>query len=184
MLFRIFSLLLAAAVFYVFSFFTVMSATTPDLEVRLQSPSIPATFAPPIPLTIQLSVHNKGESPVTVLRWGSPLDERASVLGLFEIRDAESEEVVALNTVKFARQLPPPTEDFVEIAPGGEVDAEVKIPLVPLEQGKKYTVKAKGCWQAVWQQPLGDVPQENLDKLSGSFRGEYSSKEVPVEVEG
>ncbi|KAL5049364.1 hypothetical protein BDW71DRAFT_204629 [Aspergillus fruticulosus] len=183
MLFRIVSFLLATSVFYIFSFSTIMSTPTPNLEVQLQASSIPATFTPPIPLAIQLSVVNNGGSPVTVLKWGSPLDERANILGLFEIRDAESDEVVAINTVKFARQLPPPREDFVEIPPGAKVDAEVKIPLVPLEQGKKYTVEAKGWWQAVWEQPLDDVPRENLEKLAGAWRGEYSSEAVPVEVE-
>ncbi|KAL6235494.1 hypothetical protein BDW75DRAFT_250804 [Aspergillus navahoensis] len=184
MLFRILSFLVAASVFYIFSFSTIMSTPTPKLEVRMQAPSIPAAFSSPIPLTIQLSVRNNGESPATVLKWGSPLDERANVLGLFEIRDAESDEVVAVNTVKFARQLPPPKEDFVEISPGGEVDAEVKIPLVPLEQGKKYTVQAKGWWQAVWEQALDDVPRKNLEELAGALRGGYSSGVVPIKVDG
>ncbi|KAL4752196.1 hypothetical protein BDW72DRAFT_73557 [Aspergillus terricola var. indicus] len=184
MLCRFFAFLFAASVFYILSFSTIMSTPTPNLEVRLQSPSVPATFTPPIPFTIPVSVQNKGESPATVLKWGSPLDERANVLGIFEIRDAESNEVVEITTVKFARQLPPSKEDFVEIPPGGKIDAEVKIPLVPLEQGKKYTVQAKGWWQAVWEQPLGDVPPDNLEKLAGALRGEYVSEAVPVEVDG
>ncbi|KAL4999441.1 hypothetical protein BDV10DRAFT_184333 [Aspergillus recurvatus] len=184
MLFCILSFLLATSGFYIFSFSTIMSTPTQNLEIRLRSPSIPATFTPPIALTIPLSVSNNGESPVTVLKWGSPLDERANVLGLFEVRDAESDAVVPIHTVKFARQLPPPTEDFVEISPGGKVNAEVKIPLVPLDQEKEYTVTAKGWWQAVWEQPLDDVPRENLEKLAGALRGQYSSEAVPVKVEG
>jgi hypothetical protein len=183
MLCRVFAFLLAASVFYMLSFSTIMSTPTPNLEVRLQSPSVPATFTPPIPLTIHVSVQNKGESPATVLKWGSPLDGRANVLGIFEIFDTENDKVVEITTVKFARQLPPSMEDFVEIPPGGKTDAEVKIPLVPLEQGKKYTIQAKGWWQAVWEQPLGDVPRENLEKLAGALRGEYVSEAVPVEVD-
>ncbi|KAL4758785.1 uncharacterized protein BDW70DRAFT_152217 [Aspergillus foveolatus] len=169
MLCRVFAFLLAASVFYVLSFSTIMSTPTPNLEVRLQPPSV--------------SVQSKGESPATVLKWGSPLDGRANVLGIFEILDTENDKVVEITTVKFARQLPPPVEDFVEIPPGGKIDAEVKIPLVPLEQGKKYTIQAKGWWQAVWEQPLGDVPRENLEKLEGALRGEYVSEAVPVEVD-
>ncbi|KAL4819898.1 hypothetical protein BDW67DRAFT_173166 [Aspergillus spinulosporus] len=169
MLCRVFAFLLATSVFYILSFSTIMSTPTSNLEVRLQCPSV--------------SVQNKGESPATVLKWGSPLDERANVLGIFEILDTENDKVVEITTVKFARQLPPPKEDFVEIPPGGKIDAEVKIPLVPLEEGRKYTVQAKGWWQAVWEQPMGDVPRENLEKLAGALRGEYVSEVVPVEVD-
>ncbi|KAL4926143.1 uncharacterized protein BDV17DRAFT_293765 [Aspergillus undulatus] len=153
------------------------------LEVRVKSPSIPASFSPPIPLSVQVSVLNNAESPVTVLAWGAVLDPRANVLGPFEIRDADTDEFVTLNTIKFARQLPPPREDFVEIASGGSVDAEITIPLVPLVEGHRYTIQAKGWWQAIWEKALDDVPADDLLRLTGAERGSFESEVVPITVE-
>ncbi|RDW92745.1 uncharacterized protein DSM5745_00067 [Aspergillus mulundensis] len=180
---RIFSLLTGLAVFALFSFKAIMSSSPPNLEITLSSPSIPPSFSDPLTLTFDVSVTNQGGSPATVLKWGSPLDERANVLGVFEIRDVESDEIVPLNSIKFNRQLPPPKEDFVEIASGGSVTAAVTIPLVPLVGGRSYTLKAKGWWQAVWERSLDDVPESDLDQLKGALRGEFVSEAVPV-VEG
>ncbi|KAL4899948.1 hypothetical protein BDW74DRAFT_162748 [Aspergillus multicolor] len=181
---RIFSLLTGVVVFVIFSLKAIMSSSNPPLEITLASPSIPSSFSDPITLKFQATVTNEADSPATVLKWGSPLDERANVLGVFEIRDVESDEVIPLNTIKFARQLPPPKEDFVEIQPGESVEASVTIPLVPLVEGRRYTIRAKGWWQAVWESRIGDIPDDDLDKLANALRGEFSSEAVAVEVEG
>ncbi|KAL4915667.1 hypothetical protein BDW62DRAFT_188048 [Aspergillus aurantiobrunneus] len=168
----------------VFSFLTTMSTecTSPKLAVRLNHPSIPASFSPPVAVSIQLSVLNNAESPTTLLNWGTPLDSRANVLGVFEIRDSDSDEIVTLDTIKFARKLPPPKEDFIQIPPGGAVEAEVILPRVPLLEGHRYSIQAKGWWQAVWEKPLEDVPTDDLEKLTGAERGEFQSEVVPVHV--
>ncbi|KAL4805115.1 hypothetical protein BDV18DRAFT_25119 [Aspergillus unguis] len=155
---------------------------SPNLEIRLQSPSVPPSFSPPIALSIKLSVVNRAESPATVLTWNSPLDPKANILIPFEIRNTDTDEVVQLDTIKFARQLPPPKEDFSQIPPGGEVHAEVTLPIVPLYTGQKYTIRAKGWWQAVWESPIEDVPDYDLKRLAGALRGEFESEAVPIEV--
>ncbi|BCS25153.1 uncharacterized protein APUU_41597S [Aspergillus puulaauensis] len=157
-------------------------SASPPLEVRVVPPSIPASFTPPVAVSIQLSVLNHAESPVTVLNWGSPLDPRANILGVFEIRDSDSDELVTIDTVKFTRKLPPPREDFVQIPTGGTIDTEVTLPRVPLVEGHRYTVQARGWWQAVWEKPLQDVPADDLEKLTGAKRGEFRSEAVPITV--
>jgi hypothetical protein len=165
--------------------FATMSDTppTPKLTVRLHSPSIPDSFEGPVAVSVTASVTNNAESTVTLLNWGSPLDPRANILGVFEIRDADSNEAAVLDEIKFRRVLPAPREDFVEIAAGDSVEVKVTIPRAPLEQGKRYTVRAKGWWQAVWEAALQDVPPEDLNELTGALRGEFASEPVPIETE-
>lgn len=178
---RLLSLLVALSALYLFSTMSTDSAS-PALEVRVVPPSIPASSTPPVAVPIQLSVLNHAESPVTVLNWGSPLDPRANILGVFEIRDSNSDELVTIDTVKFTRKLPPPREDFVQIPTGGTIDTEVTLPRVPLVEGHHYTVQARGWWQAVWEKPLQDVPADDLEKLTGAKRGEFRSEAVPITV--
>ncbi|KAL2864996.1 uncharacterized protein BJX67DRAFT_383217 [Aspergillus lucknowensis] len=179
-------LLAGGALFHLASLASMSSeASSPKLEVRLKSASIPASFdAPTVSVAIQVAVHNHAASPVTLLSWGSPLDPRANLLGVFEIRDAATGEAVALDTVKFARKLPPPAEDFVEIPPGEAAEVEVTLPRVPLVEGRPYAIQAKGWWQAVWEQPLGDVPAGDREKLAGALRGSFESSAVEIRSRG
>ncbi|KAI9373490.1 hypothetical protein BJX61DRAFT_502336 [Aspergillus egyptiacus] len=157
----------------------------PPLEVRVKTASIipPPPSTPPITaVAVQVSVHNKADTPVTLLNWGSPLDPMAKALGVFEIRDADTNEPVALNTIKVGRKLPPSREDFVEIPAGGALDADVTIPMVPLVEGRRYMIQAKGWWQAVWETGFANVASEDLEKMTNALRGEVESEPVPVQV--
>lgn len=154
-----------------------------NLQVCLNPPSLeaPSSFSPPVAVPIHLAVLNHAETPTTFLTWNTPLDPRANILGVFEIRDADADQVLVLDTVKFARNLPPPREDFVTIPPGGKVDADVTLPRVPLVQGRQYTIQAKGWWQAVWEKGVEDIPQDELNSLSGDLnRGLFESEAVPI----
>ncbi|KAL4936582.1 hypothetical protein BDV06DRAFT_204743 [Aspergillus oleicola] len=182
MLSRVLSVLFAGSLFYLFTTMATESTSTPALEVRVKSPSIPDSFTPPIPLSIQVTVANNAESPVTFLNWGSVLDLKAGILGVFELRDADTNDVVTLNSIKFARQLPPPLEDFVQIPAGETIDTEVTIPLVPLTEGRRYTIQAKGRWHAVWEKSLDDIPADDLQRLTGAERGTFESEVVPIDV--
>jgi hypothetical protein len=186
-MFRLFTrplILFSLGLFAIYHFATMSNAPpTPKLTVRLHSPSIPAAFESPVAVSVTASVTNAAESPVTLLNWGSPLDPRANILGVFEIRDAETEEPVMIDEIKFRRVLPAPREDFVEIAPGASAEVKVTIPRAPLDQGKHYTIRAKGWWQAVWEAPLQDVPPEDLNELTGALRGEFASDPVPIETD-
>ncbi len=169
---RLLSLLVGLSAFYLFS------AMSTDSASASASPALEVT--PPVAVSIQLSVLNHAESTATVLNWGSPLDPRANILGVFEIRDSDSDELVTIDTVKLSRKLPPPREDFIQIPTGGAIDTEVTLPRVPLVEGHHYTVQAKGWWQAVWEQPLQDVPADDLEKLTGAKRGDFRSDAVPI----
>ncbi|KAL4948500.1 hypothetical protein BDW69DRAFT_176366 [Aspergillus filifer] len=183
MLSRILSILFAGALLYLYSTMATESTSVPALEVRVKPPTIPASFTPPIPLSVQVTVANNADSPITLLSWGSILDPKAGVLGVFEIRDADTDEVVALDSIKFARQLPPPLNDFVQISASETLETEIKVPLVPLAEGRPYTIQAKGRWQAVWNKALEEVPGDDLARLTGAKRGEFLSDTVPINVE-
>ncbi|KAL3491032.1 hypothetical protein BJX62DRAFT_206044 [Aspergillus germanicus] len=179
------SLILFSLGLFAINHFATMSDAppTPKLTVRLHSPSIPASFEGPVAVSVTASVTNNAESTVTLLNWGSPLDPRANILGVFEIRNADSDEPVSLDEIKFRRVLPAPREDFVQIPAGNSVEVKVTIPRAPLEQGKRYTFRARGWWQAVWEASLQDVPPEDLKELTGALRGEFVSDSVPIETE-
>ncbi|KAL4967144.1 uncharacterized protein BDV14DRAFT_170115 [Aspergillus stella-maris] len=183
MLLRVLSILFAGVLFYLLSTMATESTSVPALEVQVKSPTIPASFTPPIPLSVQVTVANNADAPVTLLHWGSILDPKAGILGVFEIRNADTDEVVTLDSIKFARQLPPPLEDFVQIPAGKTIDTEIKVPLVPLAEGKRYTIQAKGRWQAIWNKVLEEVPGDDLAKLTGAERGDFLSNVVPISFE-
>ncbi|KAL2852090.1 hypothetical protein BJY01DRAFT_208468 [Aspergillus pseudoustus] len=159
-------------------------SSSPQLCVQLHSPFIPASnsFDAPVPVFVKASVSNTAKSPLTLLKWGSPLDPRANILGVFTIIDTETHEPVTIDEIKFRRILPPPLEDFVQIAPGEDVEVSVTIPRAPLVAGRRYTIQAKGWWQAVWEVPLVDVPIRDLEELTGALRGEFKSNIVSIET--
>ncbi|KAJ0418784.1 hypothetical protein BJY00DRAFT_287361 [Aspergillus carlsbadensis] len=176
--------LFSVGLFCIYHFASMSDAPPiPKLTVRLHSPSIPASFDGPVAVSVTASVTNTAEAPVTLLNWGSPLDPRANILGVFEIRDADSDEPVALDEIRFRRVLPAPREDFAQIPAGDSIEVKVTIPHAPLIQGHRYTIRAKGWWQAVWEAPLQDVPPEDLKELTGALRGEFVSVPVPIETE-
>ncbi|KKK20435.1 hypothetical protein P175DRAFT_0532640 [Aspergillus ochraceoroseus IBT 24754] len=157
------------------------SSSFPSIEVQLNLPTLSAAFSSPIAVPVRVSVRNTGKTCLTVLRWGSPLDPHANILGLFEIRHAESGEPVTLDTIKLSRKLPPSAKELVEIPPSSSVVVEVTLPRVPLVEGHRYTIQAKGRWHAIWAQRLSAVTPQHLENLSTAKRGEFSSPAVPIQ---
>lgn len=148
-----------------------------SLDVVL-SPLVLPFSQPTIP--IQVAIHNPSSTPVTVVHWNTPLDPHAGVLGVFQVRDATTDDVVPVDELKISRQLPPSADDLVEIPAGRSVEAVVNLPSGALVAGHEYMIQAKGIWHAVWETPREEVQGVRLEQFEDAKRGEFVSNEVSV----
>ncbi|CAG8070447.1 unnamed protein product [Penicillium salamii] len=156
------------------------------LQVTLASQA-PGIEAQAIALPITVSVHNTAEIPVTILRWNSPLDPQAGVLGVFEVSDTTDQRTIPIPRIMVSRKLPPSEEDLVEIKADETFDFVVKIPVSDLEEGHQYSVRAQGTWHAVWPTELANVTpsqlQDNGNVKGDSKRGDFCSNILSLNIE-
>lgn len=155
-----------------------------NLQVTLTPPSLPTPLASPASIPVHVAVRNNADYPVTVLTWGTPLDPRADILGVFSVRDHTNDDAsVPLTTIKINRRLPADHNDLVEIPANASIDRVVTLSHVPLVDGHEYAIQAEGVWHAVWQGGASDVTEAHLERLEGSSRGQFVSNKVDVKVE-
>ncbi|KAJ5788791.1 uncharacterized protein N7518_005802 [Penicillium psychrosexuale] len=158
-----------------------MSNLSLQVTVALQAPISEAqeSFA----LPIKVSVHNAADTPVTILRWGSPLDPQAGVLGVFQICDTTAQRKLPIPTIMVSRKLPASEDDLVEIQARHSLDVTVNLPILGLEKGHEYSVRAQGTWHAVWSTELSNVTTSQLRDNEGANRGDFLSNESSVNIE-
>lgn len=153
------------------------------LQVTLTSqlPTLQAHSSSTVP--IKVSVHNTGSDPVTFLKWGTPFDGHAAVSGIFEVCDTADGTVLPLDILKMSRKLPASADDLIEIAGGQQLDNIVELPGLDLQEGRGYSIVAKGIWHALWKGPLVDVTASQLKDFSGADRGEFRSNTEFVKIQ-
>ncbi|KAI9841965.1 MAG: hypothetical protein M1837_000285 [Sclerophora amabilis] len=133
------------------------------------------------PLELLVSVRNTADYDVTLLKWGSPLDPRAGVLGIFGARDkAAKDGVIFGDVVRFSRMMPPSRDDLVEIGSKDQVETRVNLSNMPLLSGREYEVEATGMWKGVWKSSLANITGAMLEDFEGASTGEYASNRVAV----
>ncbi|KAJ6104762.1 hypothetical protein N7523_011082 [Penicillium sp. IBT 18751x] len=154
-----------------------------SLQINLASQSLATEALSPPVVPITVSIYNPAESPITVLKWGSPIDARAGVLGVFDVCDTGSGEPIPLDIIKISRKLPPSLEDLVEISGGQTMHFTVNLPGAQFHKGHEYSVSAAGTWHAVWEQPRSDVTASQLTDLGSANRGEFHSNTAYVKLE-
>lgn len=130
------------------------------------------------PCEVKVTVQNTDDSEVTLLKWGNPLDSTASVTGVFEIRDLTANTAVNTDIIKFMRKMPPSPDDLAEIGPHSSTTTLVNFKMLKLTAGHKYSIRAKGWWQAVWQLPESEVVKEHLNSISGGLSGNFASNTI------
>ncbi|KAL1955651.1 hypothetical protein VTO42DRAFT_8196 [Malbranchea cinnamomea] len=164
------------------------SISTADIPLFIALQPINSELKPDEPCTLDIAVQNTdgNNSVLTFLTWDTPLDPHAGVLGVFEIHD-EDDPSVKINTqiIAIRRKLPPPPEDFVEIAAQQTLSARVMLDQVDLPAGRRYAIRAKGWWQAVWEATKEEVlaDAEKAEQLSGgAMSGVFVSESVIVSV--
>ncbi|KAJ5813219.1 hypothetical protein N7447_010242 [Penicillium robsamsonii] len=152
-----------------------------QVTLALQAPILEAQE--PFALPIKVSVHNAADSPVTILRWNTPLDPQAGVLGVFEICDATDQRKLPIPTIMVSRKLPASENDLVEIQARKTLDVTINLPIQGLEKGHEYSVRAQGTWHAVWPTELSNVTVSQLKDNTGASRGDFLSNESSVTIE-
>lgn len=153
------------------------------LHVTLASP-MPAIVAQlPFAIPVEVSIYNPAEHPVTFLKWGTPMDPRAGVLGVFTVCDTGSGETLAMETIKISRKLPASHDDLIEVSAGQTLEKAVYLPGLSLQKGHEYSVRAEGIWHAIWEKPLADVTTGHLEDLAEAKRGEFQSNSALFKVQ-
>ena len=153
-----------------------------SLQVTLAF-KIPIMEAQTLALPITVSVQNTADVPVTVLRWNTPLDPQAGVLGVFEVSDTTDQRTLDIPIIMVSRKLPASEEDLVEIRAHETVDVAVNLPVSGLEKGHQYSVRAQGTWHAVWPTELSNVTPSQLENNEGAKGGEFRSNDSFVRIE-
>jgi hypothetical protein len=154
-----------------------------SLQVTLTSqvPIIGAQQPPAIHITA--SVHNAADFPVTFLRWATPLDPQAGVLGIFEVRDIATHRTMPVPIIKISRKLPASRDDLVEILPRQTLQTTINLPTMTLDKGNEYSIRARGVWHAVWPSESVNVTTSQLEDIKGATRGEFLSNESHVRIQ-
>ncbi|KAF6844607.1 hypothetical protein CMUS01_00897 [Colletotrichum musicola] len=140
------------------------------------------------PPTLALSVTNDNTSPLTILRWGTPLDPMALQLGVLSVTPEGKDAPLELPTIALRRVMPPRDEDKVTLHPGESRENEVVLreTMLPFEElGKTARVAAKGNWQAVWPTTADRLSTELVEKLQfgeGVLTGEFETEAVEITI--
>jgi hypothetical protein len=139
--------------------------TNSSLQLTLAAKE-PST-SPPTLLVTATNLHDS--TSLTLLKWDSPFDDKALLLGVFNIKDAKTGELLPNVNMKIRRVTPPPRDAFLEIEPRSAITKEIVLsePGSKLEKGAEYDVQAKGKWKAVWHASVKEVGDENLKKMGG-----------------
>lgn len=161
----------------------LFSMSPSSLVVRL-STAHPVLGAHDDTAHFTVTVSNPSTQPITVLVWGSPLDPKAAVAGIFKAVDVADPEHADIEgrKIMFRRITPPPRDDLVGIPPGGEVSAEVALQGFPFEAGKSYRVRVEGKWMSSWPVEKDRVTAEMLEEFGAreEMTGVFRSNEVTV----
>jgi hypothetical protein len=128
-------------------------------------------------------------STVALLLRDSPFADDALARGAFDVLESgPSGRPVVTAELMMSGGLPPfAGDDFVEILPFHALTKDVHLlpPVVQLESGKNYTLRARGRWRAVWHARVKDYDPVYLQKLGGAtglIDWTYASNTVEVSV--
>ena len=136
-------------------------------------------------LPIEISIHNGGSTPVTILDRNTPLEPGAGHLGVLKLHDAQTHEEVPISTISASRVRPPLLNEYIEIPSDATVKKtlELRVDEKDIQAGREYMVRAEGYWSAVWYRALGDITEEQRDHSLNATTGEFLSNVGRVKVE-
>lgn len=137
-------------------------------------------------VTLKITLLNiSPDTPLSFLRWSSPLDIKAGAMGLFVFTSKSSGKPAHSMNLKLNRKVPEsgvyPSQDTIRLEAGGKVEKEVtiKAPEVVLERGEAYSVSVKGFWMHVVVGDHAELRTEQSGVLSGSFESEAVEIKIP-----
>ncbi|KAL9106349.1 MAG: hypothetical protein Q9227_008618 [Pyrenula ochraceoflavens] len=140
-----------------------------------------STLQPNDPLELRVTVRNAATHGITLLKWNSPLDERAGKLGIFSARDIVDGTLLEGDVIMANRKLPPTREDLVCIEPGSEIEGQIKLLPLSFQKGRKYQVQGKWRWMSAWRGGL-DNSLELVEKPEVTNSAECKTNVVEVEI--
>lgn len=159
-----------------------------NLEVSLLQASAAATPG------LSVSVKNTHPStPVTLLKWDSPLDPLALQLGLISVTVAGASTPIDMPTIKVSRAMPPGADSLVTLEPGESASSVVELreAFVPKDTWAQGPAKVsmKGRWGAVWPGLVKDDLLGDPEKLralggggDGVLTGKWESPTIEIEA--
>lgn len=153
------------------------------LQVTL-APQVHATVGQSLfAIPVEVSIYNPAEHPVTFLTWGTPMDSRAGLVGVFSVCDTKNGEALPMTTIKISRKLPASYEDLVEVSAGHTLEKTVYLPVLQIEKDHEYSIHAQGIWHAIWEKPVSDISVLNLENLADAKRGDFRSNSALLKVQ-
>ena len=134
----------AACTLLAMSTFSALGGTAnePMLECHLKAP---ASVESDKPIPLQFKLINRGEQPLSVLKWNTPLEGWFNNSFDIEVNGQKAQYIGAM-----VKRFRPGDEDYVEIAPGKSTEGEVD-----LTQG--YDMKTPGMYGVNFKGYMQDV---------------------------
>lgn len=140
---------------------------------------------------VNVTLTNTGDVTLVILKWWTPFAHGAPAMGIFKVTDLQWGTTVPDMGLMIDYLLPKndtfllqkgeDSNDLILIRPGESVSEKVKVgdPEVLVERGKKYSVKAKGGWMAVW---TGEDENGRYAMRDAIGNGYFESEAVEVQT--
>ncbi|KFY11201.1 hypothetical protein V491_07318 [Pseudogymnoascus sp. VKM F-3775] len=141
---------------------------------------------------VNVTLTNTADVTLVILKWWTPFVHGAPAMGIFKVTDLSLGTAVPDMGLMIDYLLPDDdtfvlqkghdsSGDLLLVRPGESVSKEVKIgdPDMLVKKGKKYSVKAKGRWMAVWK---GGDENGRYSMRDSIGNGYFESEAVEVQT--
>lgn len=141
---------------------------------------------------VNVTLTNTGDVTLVILKWWTTFVHGAPAMGIFEVTDLSLGTAVPDMGLMVDYLLPDDdtfvlqkgndsSDDLLLIRPGESTNKEVKIgdPEVLVKMGRRYSVKSKGRWMAVWE---GEDENGRYSMRDSIGNGYFESESVEVQT--
>jgi hypothetical protein len=144
------------------------------------------TSRDPPTLLVTLKNSNPNTS-YTILKWGTPLDSAALTTKIFTLTDSSTGAEIEQVGLMINRKMPPSPDELITVAPSTQEQVKVVFdkPWMPDTKPAKYSVRATGTFQGLWDKGGGEVREGEVMAYTNSpGNGEtWVTNEIDMEVE-
>ncbi|OBT56687.1 hypothetical protein VE04_03563 [Pseudogymnoascus sp. 24MN13] len=157
----------------------------------LAAPQDASTDAMPS-FSVNVTLTNTGDVTLVILKWHTPFAHGAPAMGIFKVTDLwwgtavpdmglMVDYLFPEGGIFVHKQGNKTSDNLLLIRPGEGLSEEVKIggSAMSIKRGKKYSVKAKGRWMAVW---LGEDENGRYSMRDSIKNGRFESEAVEVQT--
>ncbi|OBT87429.1 hypothetical protein VE02_04702 [Pseudogymnoascus sp. 03VT05] len=142
--------------------------------------------------SVNVTLTNTGDVTLAILKWHTPFAHGAPAMGIFKVTDLWWGTAVPDMGLMVDYLFPEggifvhkdgnkSSDNLLLIRPGEDLSEEVMIggSAMSIERGKKYSVKAKGRWMAVW---MGEDENGRYSMRDSIGNGHFESEAVEVQT--